>query len=225
MKIAKRPESMGNPCPMEPALDYSFPGLTGDMERLRPALALALETAGWTAPDEVAIFNLACGRADETGVLLETAAPRATRRFYLGIDIRAAEIREARARWSPARRPADEIEFRHGDASLRMDGLPDFDLVFLRHQNFWTDAPVWTRIFRHAIGRLKADGLLMITSYFDHEHELATACLMDLGLHRLAELTNPRTRPLDDAPGKSVDRRIAVFGAGGLRSGGGRVIV
>lgn len=210
---------------MKPALDYSYPGTAGDMEHLRPALALVLEAAGWAAATETSILNLACGRADETGVLLDTAAAGAARRFYLGIDIRAPEIHEARARWRPARREGDEIDFRHGDASRGIDGLPVFDLVFLRHQNFWTDPPVWTRIFRHGIGRMKPGGLLVITSYFDREHELASSCLMDLGMRRLAELTNPRTRPLDESTGKSVDRRIAAFGTGELRSAGGRVIV
>lgn len=198
---------------MLPAIPFSFPGIDGDVDRLGKLIQLALQGAGWDPPEAPAILNLACGRADETGVLIQNLAPFATQLFYLGVDLRTLEIREARSRWLPNRLPGHEFEFRSGDASRtdRMTLLPPFDFVFIRHQNFWSDPEVWTRLYQNALRKLKPEGLLMITSYFDREHELATACLRQLRAEPVVHLPHPSSRPLKDAPGKSVDRHLSVF--------------
>lgn len=198
---------------MRPALPFSYPGIDGDIERLGSLLALALKGAEWRAPESPTLLNLACGRADETGVLIQHLAPLSPRLFYLGIDLRPPEIQEARSRWLPSRLPGHDLEFRAGDASRtdRMTLLPPFDFIFIRHQNFWSDPEVWTRLYRNALSKLKPTGLLMITSYFDREHELATACLQQLRATKLIHLPHPASRPLKDAPGKSVDRHLSAF--------------
>lgn len=200
---------------MRPARPFRFSGTDQDVARLRRLLGLGLRAARWSPPPRPAVLNLACGRADETGILVETLAPAGAPIFLLGIDLRAPAIDEARARWLPARQPGQQLDFRSGDASRinRMRQLPRFDFVFIRHQNFWHDPEVWTRLYRHALDSLKPDGLIVITSYFDHEHDLAGACLRQLGAVRAAELPHPASRPLGDAPGKSVDRRLAAFRA------------
>jgi SAM-dependent methyltransferase len=196
-----------------PAVPFSFPGIAADVRRLRDLLALGLRAAEWMPPEKVAVLNLACGRADETGVLLGAVAPRAAELFYLGIDLRPPEIAEAKSRWIPSAPPGWQLDFRAGDASRtdRMKQLPPFDFVFIRHQNYWHDAAVWEVLYRNALDGLRPGGLLAITSYFDREHELAMACLSQCGGRKLADLRNPHSRPLDDAPNKSVDRRLAVF--------------
>ena len=80
---------------LQPAIPFSYPGIREDLTRLGDLLALALRTAGWRPPSRVAVLNLACGRADETGVLLPAIAPLADDLFYLGIDLRPVEIAEA----------------------------------------------------------------------------------------------------------------------------------
>jgi SAM-dependent methyltransferase len=198
---------------MRPARPFSFPGIDQDVARLGRLLNLGLKAAAWAPTAPPAVLNLACGRADETGVLVEALAPRGAPLFLLGIDLRAAEIEEARARWLPAGGPGQDLAFRSGDASRvdRMRQLPRFDFVFIRHQNFWHDPEVWTRLYRHALDALKPDGCLAITSYFDREHELAGACLGQLGAACVADLPHPASRRLADAPGKSVDRHLAIF--------------
>lgn len=198
---------------MSPALPFSYPGIGADVRRLGEFLKLALRTAGWNAPEAPAILNLACGRADETGELLNAISPFARELFYLGIDLRPAEAAEGKARWVPAAPPGWQLDFRAGDASRtdRMRQLPPFDLVFIRHQNYWHDPAIWEQLFRNALGKLKPAGLLVITSYFDREHELAMACLLQAGARKLADLHHPHARPLPDAPNKAVDRRLAVF--------------
>lgn len=198
---------------MNPAIPYTYPGIADDVQRLRALLDLALRAADWNPPPAPAVLNLACGRADETGVLLSSVAPFASELFYLGIDLRPAEISEAKSRWIPAAPPAWHIDFRAGDASRadRMKQLPPFDLIFIRHQNYWHDPATWLVLFRNALASLKPCGLLVITSYFDREHELAMACLRECGAIKLADVHHPQARPLPDAPKKAVDRRVAVF--------------
>jgi len=211
-----------------PALPFSYPGIDVDVRRLGSLLQLALRAAAWIPPPAPAILNLACGRADETGVLLTAATPLAKELFYLGIDLRPPEIAEAKARWIPVAPPGWELDFRAGDASRtdRMKQLPPFDLVFIRHQNYWHDPATWIVLFRNALGTLKPGGLLAISSYFDREHELAMACLSQIGAVKVADLRNPDARPLPDAPNKAVDRRLAVFQmAGRTQNSGGAAFI
>lgn len=198
---------------MQPAQPFSYPGVAEDVVRLRSLLALGLRAAAWSPPPAPAILNLACGRADETGVLVELLAAPGAPLFLLGIDLRLAEIEEARSRWVPASAPGQLLEFRCGDAARvdKMRSLPAFDFLFIRHQNFWSTVGDWTLLLTHALAVLQPSGVLVITSYFDKEHELASACLRQLGAELLADLPHPASRRLDDAPGKSVDRRLAVF--------------
>ena len=59
--------------------------------------------------------------------------------------------------------------------------------------------------------RLNKNGLLVITSYFDHEHKLALAALQAMGMEVVESRRNKASRALKDAPGKSVDRWVAVL--------------
>lgn len=198
---------------MQPAKPYSYHGVAQDVVRLRSLLAVGLRAADWTPPKHPKALNLACGRADETGILFEVLVGMSAPIFMLGLDLRGPEIDEARARWIPACAPGQELEFRSGDAAQidKMQSLPLFDFIFIRHQNFWSTVGDWKSLYAHALAALKETGVLVITSYFDKEHELASAYLQNIGAERLADLQHPYSRPLKDAPGKSVDRRLAVF--------------
>lgn len=198
---------------MLPAKPFRYPGTDADIQRLARLLEMGLQSAFWTPPAEPAILNLACGRADETGILLDALAAPAGRAFYLGIDLRPLEIDEARSRWLPGVPPGWEVDFRCGDASRtdRMKLLPSFDFIFVRHQNFWSDVSVWSRIYQNALTLLRPEGMLAITSYFDREHALACACLSQLGAEKAVDVPHFASRPLDDAPNKSVDRHLALW--------------
>jgi uncharacterized lipoprotein len=53
--------------------------------------------------------------------------------------------------------------------------------------------------------------MLVITSYFDVEHRLALRALESLGMEVVSNKRNKASRALSDAPGKSVDRWVAVL--------------
>ena len=191
-------------------LPFSYEGIDGDIRRLRGLLETALELSGLRLPPRASLLNLACGRADETGVLAEVIAP-AEVALYLGIDLRADAIAEARQRWSL---PGGEIRFLEGNAAMigRMEDLPEFDLVFIRHQNYWHEPMVWEGILDEALAALKDGGHLICTSYFDLEHELFLASMRERGTRLLLNLRHTASRALPDAKDKSVDRWIAIFG-------------
>lgn len=163
--------------------------------------------------EHLSLLNLACGRGDETGVLAKILREKSSSAHLQGLDIRAPEIAQANSRWKKSlggKVSADFIEHR-GDQLRELAEIGTPDLAFLRHQNYWNDKPVWTRIFDQALERLDDDGLLVITSYFDREHELATKALENLGAIQVGRIVNPDSRVLGDAPGKSVDKHLAVF--------------
>ena len=84
-------------------------------------------------------------------------------------------------------------------------------MVFMRHQNFWHGQELWKKIFDQGIAKLRPDGMLVITSYFDVEHRLALRALEALGMEVVSNRRNKASRALNDAPGKSVDRWVAVL--------------
>ncbi len=190
-------------------LPFSYDGIDGDIRRLGDLLGEVLTLVEVEFSGKLAVLNLACGRADETGVLAAALEP-ARIAFYLGMDLRADAIAEAGRRWEL---PGGEIDFREGNAAMigRMEGLPEFDIVFIRHQNYWHEPMVWEGILDEALSSLKDGGLLLCTSYFDMEHELFVASMRTRGAEVLANVRHGFSRDLPDAEGKSVDRWVAVF--------------
>lgn len=190
-------------------IPFQDPPIAGDVARLQVLLREALAALRFHRTGTLTVLNLACGRADETGALAAALAP-AEISLYLGIDLRATAIEEAAKRWML---PTGNIEFRCGDASSihRMKELPEFDFIFIRHQNYWHHPVVWDRLLGNALAALAPGGVLACTSYFDREHELLKASLKTRGAEILWDVRHPASRPLDDAPGKSVDRRLAIF--------------
>lgn len=161
---------------------------------------------------EARILDLACGRCDEAETLVKVLQEemQADKVKLVGADIRIREILQARERTSKL-----DAEFLLQDARQLGEHkeLNDFDLVFLRHQNYWHGSEVWKEIFDTGLAKLNDDGLLVITSYFDKEHQLALDALTKLGAKLVHTTRNEQSRVLDDAPGKSksVDRHLAIF--------------
>ncbi|MAS96339.1 MAG: hypothetical protein CMO55_24305 [Verrucomicrobiales bacterium] len=184
-----------------------------DVEEVRRRLA---------KQDEARVLDIACGECNEAEVLtdfladLKGDAPGNVK--LTGIDVRAREIENAQRRFGGKReqmvRPGSrECEFMTGDAS-KLDGHgelgEEFDLVFMRHQNYWNGAKTWEEIFDQALGKVGDDGRLIITSYFDKEHELALEAIQRLGGELIRTEFNAETRKLI-TDGKSVDRHVAIF--------------
>jgi hypothetical protein len=166
---------------------------------------------------EVSVLNVACGACDEAGTLSDFFASLGggdgfpARTLLVGTDVRDRELGEARRRF--ASRGDRAFEFFKADASKLREHKQlreEFDIVFFRHQNLYNGRQLWHRIFEQALERLDRNGLLVITSYFDREHDLALRAFEDIGAEVVASVRNPASRPLV-TPGKSVDRHLAVL--------------
>lgn len=190
-------------------LPFSYEGIAEDIRRLGVMLKDSFSSAKIRFRGKISILNLACGRADETGVLVNSLAP-AEIGFYLGIDLRGDAIEEASRRWKST---TCEIHFLEGNAAMvgRMKTLPEFDLIFLRHQNYWHEPMVWEGILDEAISAMKPNGYLVCTSYFDLEHDLFMASMRERGANLLINVRNHQSRLLLDAEGKSVDRWLGIW--------------
>lgn len=197
--------------------DFSHAHTDKDLIRLRQFLKETLKKLGAHIPGNPSknkqLLNLACGRADETKVLADVFGHEAESIHLTGIDIRAREIGEAKERWSKLSEKAS-ADFHVQDAS-QLGQLKEldhqFDVAFMRHQNFWNGDTTWTKIYDQALHRLDEDGLLVITSYFDREHRLALDAIQGLGAELVCSERNLDSRIITDAPNKSVDRHIAIF--------------
>lgn len=200
-----------------PNRPFSYRETREDLAALRSLLQTsALPFLNPQLPTQRHILNLACGRSDETGLLADLFSHPLGETEFTGIDIRAAELDEATARWSADRHGASALrsKFLKLDASklpLLKEIPQPTHLAFFRHQNFWNGPQLWTTLFDHALHQLHPQGLLIITSYFDKEHRLALTALESLGAHLLTTVTNPQSRPVLQTKGKSVDRHLAVF--------------
>ncbi|MBB5036287.1 MAG: methyltransferase domain-containing protein [Verrucomicrobiota bacterium] len=186
------------------------PSIAQDMAKLKGLLRESLQP-NLKAANDLRILNLACGRCDEAETLVSVGQELTPggQVEMIGADIRIREIRQAREQH--AHLPA---KFLIEDAT-KMDQHKelgdDFNLVFLRHQNFWHGQELWKKIFDQGIAKLRPDGMLVITSYFDVEHKLALKALEALGMEVVSNKRNKASRALSDAPGKSVDRWVAVL--------------
>ena len=187
------------------------PIIAEDMAKLHTLLHDSLAPHLPDGQKDMRILNLACGRCDEAETLIQTGRELTGGGDVqmVGADIRIREIRQARE--THGHLPA---EFLIEDAT-KMDQHKelgdDFNMVFLRHQNFWHGQELWKKIFDQGIAKLRPDGMLVITSYFDVEHRLALRALEALGMEVVSNKRNKASRALSDAPGKSVDRWVAVL--------------
>jgi hypothetical protein len=182
-----------------------------DMAKLRGLLRESLAAQMAQATDGMRILNLACGRCDEAETLIQVGSELAGGGpvQMVGADIRIREIRQARE--THAHLPAEFLIEDATQIDRHKELGDDFNLVFLRHQNFWHGQELWKKIFDLGIAKLRPDGKLVITSYFDVEHRLALRALEALGMEVISNRRNKASRALADAPGKSVDRWVAVL--------------
>lgn len=201
------------------------------MKRLEKMLQRVVGKQGIGTPpstsgeDTTRILDLACGACNEAETLADFFSKlknnnnehSAKKVELLGVDVRAREIADANRRFKSDKKSErnlhKEYKFLTGDAS-KLDGHraldEHFDVVFMRHQNFWNGKRTWEEIFEQALSKLKNDGQLVITSYFDEEHRLALDAIQKLGGQLVDSQRNLESRELPTA-GKSVDRHVAVF--------------
>jgi len=186
--------------------------LNEDLSRLKLLLTPLIAENIAVKNGSLRCLNIACGRADESGILREILAPLAADLQILGVDIRERELDIARSRWRSD--PHTSYTFLYHDATklhLIAELAQPCNIILMRHQNYWNGAATWQNIYDSALHRLSAEGILVITSYFDQEHLQALQAIQQLGATLITTIQNPQSRPVLDGPNKSVDRHIAIF--------------
>lgn len=186
--------------------------LDKDLEKLRLLLSPLITENITVRNDNIRCLNLACGRADESGILREILAPLASASQIIGVDIRSRELDTARTRWKSD--PHTNYTFIFHDATklhLINELNQQCDIILMRHQNYWNGATTWQKIYASALNRLSPRGILVITSYFDQEHLQALRALQQLGAYLIHTSQNHQSRLIQEPPKKSVDRHIAVL--------------
>lgn len=196
-------------------LSFSYKQTAGDILRLEKLLkqVKSKHLEHLSERERIDILTLACGRADETGTLADVFVGQHQEGQIIGSDIRDREIDEANERWTG--RLGDNIStdfLVHDGTKLdELSSITPMDVAFLRHQNYWNGRETWEEIFNQAFAKLKEDGHLIITSYFDREHALAVEAIKRQGGVLIESIRNDHSRQVFDGPDKSVDRHIAVF--------------
>ena len=193
-------------------LPFSNPHTQADLQQLSSLFASLMTDHFRSTQLEIRLLNIACGRADETGVLASSLAPHCQQLELTGIDIRNREIGEAKQRWCKMRTAKAQFYTQDASQIAHIHQLDDaYDVVFIRHQNYWNGAETWQQIYDNALHRLSNNGILVITSYFDREHLQAVQAISTMGGILTTNIRNPKSRIITDAPNKSVDRHIAIF--------------
>ncbi len=183
--------------------------IADDMRRLDSLLRDHVAPYLPASSSDLRILNLACGRCDEAETLMNFANSLDGRELKLiGADIRIREILAARERC--ANLPAEFLLEDATNLTSHKELGEDFNLVLLRHQNFWHEPDIWKKIFEQGVDKAGNDGLIVITSYFDKEHHLALEALQNMGAELIVTQLNERARKLRQ-PGKCVDKHIAVL--------------
>ena len=200
-----------------------------DSVRLGECLERLLRRCPWSWGDRkpLGVLNLACGRAPETVTLVEVLAAYSRTICYTGVDVRAKALDVARQRGQGLSRVFGDLmggECQSFTTRYAVGDLasPEFvrtlpgrqGLVLIRHQNVGFSVPVWTAIFDLALERLDPDGVLVLTSHYDHEHAVALNVMSALGTECLGVERMPDPRVIGPG-GKAVDRFLAAFRRGG----------
>jgi len=159
--------------------------------------------------EDLRMLNIACGQCDEAGTLVNFGQSQTEGQVSLiGADIRIREILQARE--NHAHLPAEFLLEDATKLSHHKALGEDFKMVLLRHQNYWHGPELWKKIFEQGLAKVDDDGVIVITSYFDKEHQLALEALQKLGAEVVLSRRNERSRKLT-FPGKSVDKHLAVL--------------
>lgn len=223
-----------NPALIQPYLE--FEDFDDDLVHHWHIVSEVFRQCGAPPPDipidgTIRMLNIACGYGEDTislAALFNQFAcgflPRPV--DYIGIDLREnALVRARRRAHSTAaffKRGNGELgehslpfrfRFSATDAT-KLDQLPPFaerfDLVVSRHQNAYQGLDIWANIFAQAVDRLKPDGLLLVTSYYDKEHHIALDTIRACGAKLLISLRNPNSRQMT-YEGQTLDRHVALF--------------
>jgi|GEM_PF-3248493 SAM-dependent methyltransferase len=199
-----------------------------DAKRFWNMLVTTVARSGYKPPQgrQTIILNLGCGRCEE-GIVLsaffggENFGSSSENVKLIGVDIKQKNIESAIRLYSLpdfSEKVTKHVlqpnyEFIVGDATNlnRYQQIPEeVDVVVIRHQQISDNEQTWVKIFQQAIQRVSKDGIIIITSFSDTEHEMLIEALRKLDCEIVIDESNPYAKPLGH-PEISLDRRVAII--------------
>lgn len=183
-------------------------------------LVSTIERSGYKPPQgrQTKILDLACGVCEE-GIVLSAFFGGGSfgnsneNVKIIGVDIKKKEIEDAISSYSKSGVLQPNYEFITGDATNldQYQQIPsEVDAVVIRHQQISVNEDVWTKIFQQALQGVNKEGIVIITSFSDIEHEILIEALQKLDCEIVINESNPYAKPLSDEE-ISLDRNIAII--------------
>ena len=135
--------------------------IANDMRKLDALLRDHVAPHLPSTTSDLRILNLACGECNEAETLVSFGKSHAGGDVkIIGADIRIREILKARERC--ANLPAEFLLEDATNLNAHKQIGEDFNMVLLRHQNFWHGPNLWKKIFMQGLEKTGNDGLLVI---------------------------------------------------------------
>lgn len=190
-------------------------------------LVSTVERTGYAPPEgrQAIVLDLACGNCEEGYVLNAFFGGgkfgwNSDNVKLIGIDIDRDSVQQATATYGKpdfSERITKYVlpsnyEFIVGDATNldQHSQIPkDADIIVIRHQQISDNNQTWTKIFQQALKRINKDGIIVITSFSDIEHEELIRALQKINCEIVINEKNPFARLLGHKE-VSLDRNIAI---------------
>jgi len=200
-----------------------------DKVRLWNMLVTYVNQSGYRKPKErkTEILSIGCGDGKDARALDEffgegNFGSPSDNINYTGVDVDVNAIEKAIER---NKRPdfsaqvtkyklPENYQFICGDATdlAGLKGVPlKADVVMIRHQQIYNNEEVWRKIFQNALERVNEDGIIIITSFSDVEHEMMIKAINTLNCELLVNERNKFAMVTNMSPKVSIDRNVLIL--------------
>lgn len=187
-----------------------------DDQRLWSLLSDIKKRANFTSPKStpVQILDIACGVCREAELLIKffgNGSPESDGQDVnlIGVDIDQSKI-DAAIKFNSSNNFKNQTSFICRDAT-KLDEYPEIpdqvDLIMIRAQQISNSRQIWTEIFGQAIKKLTTNGIMIVTSYSNEEHQMLKDATKDLPFQIVIDETNPHSRISD---GHGPDMKVLV---------------
>jgi len=187
-----------------------------DDQRFWSLLSDIKRQVNFAIPEErkIQILDIACGECKEAKLLIkffgnEYAKSDDGNASLIGVDIDQKRINRA----IELNSDNQNAVFLCKDAT-KLDEYPEIsvqaDIIMIRSQQISASKRIWTEIFSQAIKKLTDNGIMIVTSVSDGEHQMLKDAIKNLPFQILLDETNPHSRISD---GHGQDMKVLVVKA------------
>ncbi len=201
----------------------------GDLrKRFWNMLIATVEQTGYRPPQgrPTKILDIGCGDCIEGSVLTayfggSTFGTNSENAKLTGIDLKGKEIEKAKQNYTSADfskkittyKLLPNFHFIAGDAT-HLESYPEIpkeaDVVMIRHQEISANNQIWENIIRAAAKRLSPNGIMILTSFSELEHQMLVEKINELGLKIVLNKKNPYAKKTAH-PDVKIDNHVVII--------------